>query len=62
MNSDKGPVVLDIGCGSGLLSMFAARAGATLVIAIEENQRIAETAREIISLNQFQRIIRVICV
>ncbi|HYG65053.1 MAG TPA: 50S ribosomal protein L11 methyltransferase [Thermoanaerobaculia bacterium] len=40
-----GRTVVEIGCGSGILSIFAAKAGARKVIAIEET-RIAEVAAE----------------
>ncbi|MDJ0947303.1 MAG: tetratricopeptide repeat protein [Alphaproteobacteria bacterium] len=44
-------VVLDIGAGSGLLAMIAARAGARQVVSCEMVAPIAETAREIIARN-----------
>mmetsp|Transcript_29515 Transcript_29515/g.94775 ORF Transcript_29515/g.94775 Transcript_29515/m.94775 type:complete len:354 (+) Transcript_29515:188-1249(+) len=45
-----GKVVMDVGCGTGILSMFAARAGAAHVIAIECSG-IADQARQIIAAN-----------
>ncbi len=46
-----GRTVLDIGTGSGLLAMLAARAGALHVYACELDQRLAVTAHEIIAAN-----------
>ncbi len=45
--------VLDIGTGSGLLSMMAARAGAQMVTACEMVPAIADTARAIIAANGY---------
>jgi ribosomal protein L11 methylase PrmA len=45
-----GKTVVEIGCGSGILSIFAAQAGARRVIAIEES-RIADLAMEMFRAN-----------
>jgi type II protein arginine methyltransferase len=52
--------VLDIGAGSGLLSMMAVRAGAQSVVCCESVEIIAETAQTIISNNGYEDQIRVI--
>ena len=52
-------VVLDIGAGTGLLSMFAAQAGARKVYAVERTA-IAETARLLIEENGLSDRIEVI--
>jgi protein arginine N-methyltransferase 1 len=46
----KDKIVLDIGCGTGILSIFAARAGAKHVYAVD-NAEIALHAREIVKDN-----------
>ncbi|KAI9746160.1 MAG: hypothetical protein M1818_000841 [Claussenomyces sp. TS43310] len=45
-----GKIILDVGCGTGILSMFCAKAGAAKVIAVD-NSAIIEKARENIFLN-----------
>lgn len=55
----KGKIVMDIGAGTGILSIFAARAGAAHVYAIE-NAEIALYAREIIKRNGLSDKITVI--
>jgi type II protein arginine methyltransferase len=52
--------VLEIGTGSGLLAMMAARAGAAEVVTCEANPQIAEAARQIVALNGYADQIRVI--
>jgi len=46
-------LVLDIGAGSGLLSMMAARAGADAVIAVEQSSHMCEVAQQTICRNGF---------
>lgn len=55
----KGKTVIDIGCGTGILSMFAAKAGAARVFAIECSN-IADFAVKIIEANKLSHIITLI--
>jgi type I protein arginine methyltransferase len=55
----KGKVVLDIGCGTGILSMFAAKAGASKVIAVECSN-IADYAQKIIEANHLNDVITLV--
>jgi len=52
--------ILDIGSGSGLLSMMAARAGATNIVSCEEVPVIAETAQRIVAINGYAEQIRIV--
>jgi len=54
----KNKSVLDIGCGTGILSLWAAEAGAKLVVAVEMSE-IAEAAREIVEVNGKSDVIKV---
>jgi len=47
-------IVLDVGCGSGILSLFAAQAGASFVIAVEGSRQAADLARTAVQRNGFQ--------
>lgn len=51
---------LDIGTGSGLLAMMAARAGAASVLACEENSDLANVAERIVEANGYGDNIRVV--
>jgi type II protein arginine methyltransferase len=52
--------VLEIGTGTGILAMMAARAGAQSVVTCEIAPAIAEAAREIIALNGFADRVQVV--
>ncbi|KAJ2810159.1 hypothetical protein H4S07_002833 [Coemansia furcata] len=55
----KGKVVLDVGCGTGILSMFAARAGAAKVIAVD-NSDIIHKARANVIENKLEGVITLV--
>ena len=52
----RGKVVLDVGCGTGILSMFAAKAGARRVIGID-CAAIIHQAREIVAANGLSDVV-----
>uniref|UniRef100_A0A671LWB6 Protein arginine N-methyltransferase 3 n=1 Tax=Sinocyclocheilus anshuiensis TaxID=1608454 RepID=A0A671LWB6_9TELE len=55
----KGKVVLDVGCGTGILSMFAAKAGARKVIAVDQSEIIYQ-AMDIVRSNKLEDTITLI--
>lgn len=59
MHLFKGKTVLDIGCGMGLMSMFAARAGAARVIGVDCSN-VIDHAREIVKANRLSHVITLI--
>ena len=54
----KGKVVLDVGCGTGILSMFAAKAGAAKVIGVDMSS-IVEYARKIVEVRKHSDKVKV---
>jgi len=55
----KGKVVLDVGCGTGILSMFCAKAGASKVIGIECSS-ISEYAEKIVNCNNMGDVVKIV--
>ena len=55
----KDKVVLDVGCGTGVLALFAANAGARKVYAVEAT-RAANLARKLVAANKKEDIVTVI--
>ena len=53
-------VVLDVGSGTGVLSMFAAKAGAKLVYAVDACPTICGLAEELIKCNRLQDRVQVV--
>ena len=56
----RGKRVLDIGCGTGILSMFAARGGAAKVVGVDGAADIAKVARANAAHNGFGDVITVV--
>lgn len=56
----RGPKVLDIGAGTGLLSLIAARAGARQVLACEMNPALAAVVKQVVQANSFEGVIKVV--
>lgn len=52
-----GKTVLDVGCGTGILSLFCAKAGATTVLSVD-NSSIIDKARVIVYANNMQHVIK----
>jgi len=55
----KGKVVLDVGCGTGILSMFAAKAGARQVIGVDMSS-IVDHAKQIVKDNGLADVVTII--
>jgi len=55
----KDKVVLDVGCGTSILCLFAAKAGAKKVIGIDRAD-IVDKAQEIVRANKFEHVITLI--
>ncbi|CAG7734241.1 unnamed protein product [Allacma fusca] len=58
-NLFKGKVVMDVGAGTGILSLFCAKAGAKKVYAVEASS-LAMVLPEIVEANNFSQVIEVI--
>ncbi|XP_018320669.1 probable histone-arginine methyltransferase CARMER isoform X3 [Agrilus planipennis] len=59
LNDFKDKVVLDVGAGSGILSFFAAQAGAKRIYAVEAST-MAHFAQKLVSANNLEDVIKVI--
>jgi len=55
-NLFRDAIVLDVGCGTGILSLFAAKSGAKRVIAVDASD-IAEKAAKIVRTNGLDGVI-----
>eukprot|EP00931_Biecheleriopsis_adriatica_P091125 TRINITY_DN65024_c0_g1_i1.p1 TRINITY_DN65024_c0_g1~~TRINITY_DN65024_c0_g1_i1.p1 ORF type:complete len:173 (+),score=41.01 TRINITY_DN65024_c0_g1_i1:58-519(+) len=56
----EGKRVLDVGAGSGLLALLAAKLGAAHVIALEANSDMAKLAKANVQQNNFEHVVDVV--
>lgn len=54
----RNAIVLEVGCGSALLSLWAAQQGAARVIAVEPSA-VCQVARQLVRQNQLEHVIEV---
>ncbi len=59
MRKGRGPIVIDIGCGTGLLALMAARAGASHVHACEQFKPLAKVAQRVVQANDMEALVTV---
>ncbi|CAK8985527.1 unnamed protein product [Durusdinium trenchii] len=57
----EGKVVLEVSSGLGLCSLWAAKAGARKVIALETHEELVELSRRAAELNGYSEVIDVVC-
>lgn len=57
---EKGDRILDVGTGSGILAIAAARLGASRVVAVDSDPRACETARENVRANGVGSVVDVL--
>uniref|UniRef100_A0A7S3ZEE2 type I protein arginine methyltransferase n=2 Tax=Lotharella globosa TaxID=91324 RepID=A0A7S3ZEE2_9EUKA len=58
-DSIKGKAVLDVGCGTGILSLFAMDAGARVVYAVDAS-KMADYTKRIVKANNADHVVKVI--
>jgi protein arginine N-methyltransferase 1 len=57
----KGDIAIDLGAGTGLLSIFAAKSGAKKVYAIERDEQLCTIIEELAAANSVDDVVEVIC-